>query len=124
MAGCEVIVLIADLHAYLDNMKSSWEQLEARTKYYMIMIQQMLTCLKVDLNKIHFVKGTSFQLTPEYSLNVYKTNAIITLRDAKHSGADVVKQSDNPIMNSLLYPSLQCLDMQYLKANAFLGGVD
>ena len=33
-AGCEVTILFADLHAFLDNMKSTWEQLESRVKYY------------------------------------------------------------------------------------------
>ena len=33
-AGCKVKILVADLHAYLDSMKSSLVQLEARTEYY------------------------------------------------------------------------------------------
>ena len=33
-AGCHVTVLLADLHAYLDNMKAPWELLERRTDYY------------------------------------------------------------------------------------------
>lgn len=33
-AGCEVTILFADLHAYLDNMKAPWELLELRTRYY------------------------------------------------------------------------------------------
>ena len=31
-AGCEVTILFANMHAYLDNMKSTWELLEKRTK--------------------------------------------------------------------------------------------
>lgn len=33
-AGCEVTILFADLHAYLDNMKSTWELLSYRVQYY------------------------------------------------------------------------------------------
>ena len=33
-AGCEVTILFADLHAYLDNMKAPWELLMLRTEYY------------------------------------------------------------------------------------------
>ena len=33
-AGCEVTILFADLHAYLDNMKAPWELLKLRTEYY------------------------------------------------------------------------------------------
>lgn len=37
-AGCEVKILIADLHGFLDNMKSSWELLRHRTEYYKLII--------------------------------------------------------------------------------------
>ena len=33
-AGCEVTILLADLHAYLDNMKAPWNLLKLRTDYY------------------------------------------------------------------------------------------
>ena len=33
-AGCEVTILFADLHAYLDNMKAPWDLLRLRTEYY------------------------------------------------------------------------------------------
>uniref|UniRef100_A0A914VKY1 tyrosine--tRNA ligase n=1 Tax=Plectus sambesii TaxID=2011161 RepID=A0A914VKY1_9BILA len=32
-AGCKVSILFADLHAYLDNMKSTWELLQKRVVY-------------------------------------------------------------------------------------------
>ena len=41
-AGCEVTILFADLHAYLDNMKAPWDLLEKRTKYYELIIKSML----------------------------------------------------------------------------------
>ena len=34
LAGCEVTILIADLHAYLDSLKSPWDLLELRTMYW------------------------------------------------------------------------------------------
>jgi tyrosyl-tRNA synthetase len=44
-AGCQVTILFADLHAYLDNMKSSWELLKFRTQYYEAIIKAMLTSI-------------------------------------------------------------------------------
>ena len=35
----QVIVLLADLHGYLDNQKAPWELLELRTKYYEFIIK-------------------------------------------------------------------------------------
>lgn len=37
-AGCEVTILFADLHAYLDNMKAPWELLKHRTDYYEVRV--------------------------------------------------------------------------------------
>ena len=123
-ANCEVTILIADLHAFLDNMKSSLKLLELRTKYYEEMIKAILTSLNIDINKLRFVKGTDYQLSKEYTMDVYKLNSITTLHEAKHAGAEVVKQSDNPMMTGLLYPGLQALDEQYLDVDTQSGGID
>ena len=48
-AGCHVTILFADLHAYLDNMKSTWDLLDHRTKYYEFIIKEMLTLVNVPL---------------------------------------------------------------------------
>ena len=123
-AGCQVTILLADIHAYLDNMKSSLEQLEKRTQYYELMLKCVLKTLNVNVDQLKFIKGSEYQLTKEYTMDVYKLNSITTLSQAKHAGAEVVKQSDNPTMNGLLYPSLQALDEHYLNVHAQLGGID
>jgi tyrosyl-tRNA synthetase len=123
-SGCEVTILFADLHAYLDNMKSKLKELESRTEYYQSMIKEMLLLLGVDISKITFIKGMDFQMTPEYSFDVYRINSLITVGGAKHAGAQVVKSSENPSMASLLYPTLQALDEVHLKVDAQFGGID
>ena len=123
-AGCEVTILFANLHAFLDALKSSWEQLEYRTQYYEKIIKETLKSLGVNIEKLKFVKGTDFQLSADYSIDVYKLMSKMSLRDANKAGAEVVKQSKNPKMSSLLYPGLQALDEQYLGVDAQFGGVD
>jgi tyrosyl-tRNA synthetase len=116
--------LFADLHAYLDNMKAPWSLLEHRTKYYEAVIKAMLQSLGVPLDKLKFVQGTSFELSREYSLDVYRLTSIVTQHDAKKAGAEVVKQVEYPLLSGLLYPGLQALDEEYLKVDAQFGGVD
>ncbi|XP_012945400.1 tyrosine--tRNA ligase, cytoplasmic [Aplysia californica] len=123
-AGCRVKVLIADLHAYLDDQKSPWEKLEHRAKYYETAIKAMLTSIGVQIDKLEFVRGTDFQLSKEYTLDVYKLHSHVTLENAKKAGTDVVKQTESPKINSLLYPGLQALDEQYLDVDAQYGGLD
>ncbi|CAF1240583.1 unnamed protein product [Rotaria sp. Silwood1] len=123
-AGCEVTILFADLHAFLDNMKAPWELLGHRTAYYEHIIKSMLKSIGVPLEKLRFVRGTDFQLSREYTLDVYRLSSVVTEHDAKKAGAEVVKQVSSPFLSGLLYPGLQALDEEYLKVDAQFGGVD
>ncbi|XP_061870369.1 tyrosine--tRNA ligase, cytoplasmic isoform X2 [Colius striatus] len=123
-AGCEVTVLFADLHAYLDNMKAPWELLELRTRYYENVIKAMLESIGVPLEKLKFVRGTDYQLSKQYTLDVYRLSSLVTQHDSKKAGAEVVKQVEHPLLSGLLYPGLQALDEEYLKVDAQFGGVD
>ncbi|KAG1662472.1 Tyrosine--tRNA ligase, cytoplasmic [Nymphon striatum] len=132
-AGCEVTILFADLHAYLDNMKAPWELLKLRAQYYEHVIKAALSAIGVPLDKLKFVKGTDYQLSVKYTLDVYRLSSLITEHDAKKAGAEVVKQVDHPALSGLLYPGLQisnvyfflqALDEEYLGVDAQFGGVD
>lgn len=123
-AGCEVTILFADLHAYLDNMKAPWSLLEHRTNYYQNIIKSMLESINVPLDKLKFVKGTDYQLSKDYILDMFKMSTIATEHDCKKAGSEVVKQVQYPILSGLLYPGLQALDEEYLKVDAQFGGVD
>ncbi|XP_018023049.1 tyrosine--tRNA ligase, cytoplasmic [Hyalella azteca] len=124
LAGCEVVVLLADLHAYLDNMKAPWELIQHRTRYYEAIIRAMMRAIGVPQEKLRFVQGTSFELSATYTTDVYRLSAMVTEHDAKKAGAEVVKQVSSPMQSGLLYPGLQALDEQYLGVDAQFGGVD
>lgn len=103
-AGCEVTILFADLHAYLDNMKAPWELLALRVQYYEQSIKAMLKSIGVSIDKLKFKKGTDYELSKEYTLDVYRLSSFVTEHDAKKAGAEVVKQVDHPLLSGLLYP--------------------
>jgi tyrosyl-tRNA synthetase len=123
-AGCHVTILFANLHAYLDNMKAPWEQLTARTQYYEHLIKAVLTSIGVPIDRLRFVTGTEYQLSEKYNMDAYKLAAMLTVHDAIKAGAEVVKQTDNPLLSGLIYPGLQALDEEYLNVDAQFGGVD
>lgn len=123
-AGCEVTILLADLHAFLDNVKTPWDLLDVRQQYYEAVIKSMLESINVPLDKIKFVKGTNFQFKREYSLDVYRLASLVTEHDAKKAGAETIKQVEHPLLSSLIYPVLQALDEEYLNVDAQLGGLD
>lgn len=122
-AGCEVTILLADIHAFLDNLKASFDQIESRSKYYEILIVETLKMLGVT-SGYKIVYGSSFQTQPDYSMDLLKLSSLTTQRDAMKAGAAVVKQVDNPLLSSLIYPGMQVLDEEYLGVDAQFGGVD
>ncbi|CAG8546585.1 4354_t:CDS:2 [Diversispora eburnea] len=123
-AGVEVTILLADIHAFLDNMKAPLDVVKFRTKYYEELIKATLISIGVPIEKLKFVVGSTYQLTEKYSLDNFKLCAMVTEHDAKKAGAEVVKQVESALLSGLLYPGLQALDEEYLEVDAQFGGVD
>lgn len=123
-AGCEVKVLLADLHAFLDNKKAPLEVVKYRAQYYEFIVKAILRSINVPINKLVFVTGSLYQLTPEYTMDIFKILNRVLQNDAKRAGADVVKQVANPLLLGLVYPLMQALDEEHLNVDAQFGGVD
>ncbi|MAG02644.1 tyrosine--tRNA ligase [Candidatus Pacearchaeota archaeon] len=121
-AGFHVKILIADLHAALDN--TPWSVLEKRCDYYEKVIPEMIKAIGVDVKDLEFVKGSEVQLSPEYMFDVLKMSSNVSVHDSKKAAAEVVKLGDNPKLSGLLYPLMQAIDEEYLKVDAQLGGTD
>jgi tyrosyl-tRNA synthetase len=123
-AGCEITILLADLHAFLDNMKAPLEKVAFRVKYYERLLKACLKSMGVPIERLKFTVGKSYQLSAEYTLDIFKLSNVVSQNDAKRAGADVVKQVDNPLLSGLIYPLMQALDEEHLGVDAQFGGVD
>jgi tyrosyl-tRNA synthetase len=121
-AGWKVKVLIADLHAALDNVH--WDVLDDRYQYYKEIIPLLISSMGVDVKNLEFVKGSDFQLKPEYMFDVLRMSSWATVHDANKAASDVVKMGSSPKLSGLIYPIMQAVDEQYLKVDAQLGGTD
>lgn len=122
-ASCDVVVLLADIHSFLDNLKAPLELVESRAKYYSKTITAILKSVGVPTEKLEFVYGSSYQKSSEYVMDVYRLSSLISESEAKKAGAEVVKQTDNAPLSGLLYPVLQVLDEEYLKVDCQFGGM-
>ena len=123
-AGLDVTVLIADLHAHLDDEKSPFELLDARSQYYQAAIEGMIDAAGADPAQIEFVRGTEFQLEEEYTLELYRMAAETTLARCQRAASEVVRGSESPNLGGLLYPLMQSLDVRALEADIAYGGID
>ncbi|KAF4455232.1 tyrosyl-trna synthetase [Fusarium austroafricanum] len=123
-AGCDVTVLLADIHAFLDNQKAPIELVENRVEYYRFVITSLLKACSVPVDKLRIVKGSSFQQQTDYFMDFLKLSTMVTDKHARKAGADVVKQSSSTPVSGLMYPLMQVLDEQHLGCDAQFGGVD
>jgi len=123
-AGVDVTVLVADLHAHLDDAKSPVELLDARSEYYRTAIEAMIEAAGGDSTGVSFVRGTEFQLGEPYTMDLYRMLAETTLSRAQRAGSEVVRQSENPTIGGLVYTLMQALDVAALDADIAYGGID
>jgi len=118
-AGIKTKILIADIHAALDDMKSSWGEIDRRAQYYK-------KCFELAFpweDKPEFVLGSDFQLNHEYQLDVLKISSMATVLRAKRAASEVTRMKE-PKVSELIYPIMQALDEQYLGVDIQLGGTD
>ena len=121
-AGFKVKILLADLHASLDN--TPWDVLDKRYDYYAAVIPLIIQSIGVDTNDLEFVRGRDFQLKMEYVFDVLKMSSFVSVHDATKAASEVVKMGDNPKLSGLIYPIMQAIDEEYLEVDAQLGGTD
>ena len=123
-AGCTVKILLADIHGFLDNLKAPIELVNFRADYYRRVVAALLRSVHVPIDRLEFVLGSSYQLSPRYTMDLFRLSAVVTEHDAKKAGAEVVKQVASPLLSGLLYPLMQALDEEHLAVDAQFGGVD
>lgn len=121
-AGFKVKVLIADLHAALDN--TPWEILEHRYNFYSEIIPPMIEAMGANIEKLEFIKGSNFQLSKDYVMDIFKMSSITSVHNCHKAASEVVKLGDNPKLSGYIYPLMQALDEEYLKVDMQIGSVD
>jgi len=121
-AGLKVKLLLADLHAALDN--TPWDVLDYRYKYYKSVIPLALESVGVSLKNFEIVKGSDFQLEKDYFFDLLKLSTSCSINDCKRAAAEVVKFGENPKLSGLIYPLMQALDEEYLGVDIQYGGID
>ncbi len=116
-AGFEVVVLLADLHAFL-NRKGTMEEVQELAEYNRRCFEA------VGLTDVEFVLGSEVQLNPGYELRVLELSQQITLNRARRSMDEVGRQMEAPSVSQMIYPIMQMVDIATLGVDAAVGGID
>ncbi|PTD94599.1 tyrosine--tRNA ligase [archaeon SCG-AAA382B04] len=118
-AGFKVKILLADLHAYL-NEKGSLEEIRKTAE----MNKKCFLAYGLDKEKTDFILGSEFQLKDDYILEMYELSLKVTLNRAKRSMDEVTRRKQNPRVGQMLYPLMQTMDIGKLGIDVAVGGID
>jgi len=117
-AGMEVVVLLADVHAYL-NGKGSFEEIRETAE---VMREQFLA-YGLDEERTEFVYGSEFQLDEEFALDLHQLELSTSLNRAQRAMAEL-QGGDTAKVSHVVYPLMQALDIEYLDVDLAVGGLD
>ena len=92
-----------------------------RTRYYRSCIAAVLHTLGVPAGKIHFVDGSSYELSRQFTIDQYKLCTIVDEQEARETG-DEYRYCTR--LSVLLCPGLPALAEEYLDADFQFGGED
>ncbi len=118
-AGARVVVLLADLHAFL-NHKGTLAEIRAIAEYK----KHCYIGIGLDPGRTEFVLGSTFQLQPEYALDVLRMATGTTLLRARRSMAEIARELEDPDVAQVIYPLMQSVDIAHLRADIAVGGID
>jgi len=116
-AGFDVIVLLADLHAFL-NRKGTMEKVKELAEYNQRCFEGL------GLRNVRYVLGSDLQLNRDYELLLLQLSQQITLNRATRSMDEVGRQMDHPTVSQMIYPIMQMADIAMLGVDAAVGGID
>jgi tyrosyl-tRNA synthetase len=117
-AGFEVVVLLADVHAYL-NGKGTFEEIRETAE------QMRAQFLAYGLAEAatEFVFGSSYQLDDDYVLDTHSLAVETTLNRAQRAMAEI-QSGEAATVAHVVYPLMQALDIEYLDVDLAVGGMD
>lgn len=116
--GMDVIILLADVHAYL-NGKGTFEEIEMIAEQ----MREQFLAYGLDEDRTEFRYGSSFQFEKDYILDLEKLMAKTTLNRAQRAMAEL-QSGETVKVSHVIYPLMQALDIEYLDLDLAIGGMD
>jgi tyrosyl-tRNA synthetase len=117
-AGMEVVILLADVHAYL-NDKGTFEEIRETADR----MQEQFIAYGLDESQTEFRLGSEFQFDEEYVLDLHSLELNTTISRAERAMAEI-KSGDSVKVSQAVYPLMQALDIEYLDLDLAIGGME
>ncbi|MDG5778653.1 tyrosine--tRNA ligase [Haloarculaceae archaeon H-GB2-1] len=118
-AGMDIVILLADIHARL-NEKGTPEEIQETAD---TMRRQFLAA-GLDPSNTEFVYGSDFQLDEEYVMDTHELAMEANLNRARKAVADgIAGREDNLRLSHANYAVMQAVDIPHLDVDLAVGGM-
>jgi tyrosyl-tRNA synthetase len=116
--GFEIVILLADVHAYL-NDKGTFEEIRETAER----MKRQFVAYGLDESKTEFVLGSEYQLDEDYVLDLHALELETTVARAQRAMAEI-QRGEHAKVSQMVYPLMQALDIEYLDLDLAIGGLD
>ena len=117
-AGFEVVILLADVHAYL-NDKGSFEEIQETAEK----MKEQFIAYGLDEENTEFRFGSEFQMDDDYVLDLHSLELETTLNRASRAMSEI-QSGESTKVSQAVYPLMQSLDIEYLDLDLAIGGME
>lgn len=118
-AGMDIVILLADIHARL-NEKGSFDEIRATAEA----MKEQFISYGLDPTSTEFVYGSDFQLEDEYVLDQHELAKETTLKRSKKAVSNGIAGRDaNLRLSHATYPVMQAIDIPHLDIDLAVGGM-
>ncbi|WP_227374889.1 tyrosine--tRNA ligase [Haladaptatus halobius] len=117
-AGFEIVILLADVHAYL-NDKGTFEEIRETAER----MKAQFIAYGLDEENTEFRLGSEFQMDDDYVLDLHSLELEATLNRAKRAMAEI-QSGESTKVSQAVYPLMQALDIVYLDLDLAIGGME
>ena len=111
--GNNIIILVADVHTILDNNSKS---INNDTDFFINKLNEIIISYNLNdelTNRIKIIKGSDFQLSKEYLLDMFK---LISINGSIKDYCNELNMDINSIsFNNIIHPIMQTLDEEHIQ---------
>ncbi len=117
-AGFEVVILLADVHAYL-NDKGTFDEIQETAEK----MKDQFIAYGLDEENTEFRFGSGFQMDDDYVLDLHSLELETTLNRASRAMSEI-QSGESTKVSQAVYPLMQSLDIEYLDLDLAIGGME
>ncbi|MFB6155821.1 MAG: tyrosine--tRNA ligase [Haloferacaceae archaeon] len=117
-AGFDVTILLADVHAYL-NDKGTFEEIRETAAR----MKEQFLAYGLDAEQTEFVLGSEFEFDREYVLDLHALELETSLARAERAMSEI-QSGETAKVSQAVYPLMQALDIVYLDVDLAVGGME